>query len=111
MQMPIAFQGRQQDRQQRPQAFAAYPVGGLPEQDQCGPHCLVIQRGAHTGLPLFDGRLGVQRSNRRLLMIARHRDELIEDLALLSAGCGAVASPDCVGEFGSVILVPIAPPR
>jgi len=76
------------------------PVGGLPEHDQCGPHCLVIQRGAYTSLPSLDGRLGVQRSNRRLLVIAGHRDELIEDLALLSAGSGAVASPDCVGVFG-----------
>ena len=100
MQMPVALQGRQQDRQQRPQAFAAYPVGGLPEHDQRGPNRLVIQRGARTGLPLLDGRLGVQRSNRRLLVIAGHRDELIEDLALLGAGCSAVASTDCVGQFG-----------
>jgi hypothetical protein len=98
--MPVALQGGQEDRQQRAQAFAAYPVGGFPEHDQCSPHCLVIQQGAYTGLPLLDGRLGVQRANRRLLVIAGHRDELIEDLALLSAGCNAVTSPDCVRQFG-----------
>src|ERR1700679_1445701 len=98
--MPVTLQGRQQDRQQRPQAFAAYTVGGFPEHDQCGTHCLVIQQGARTGLPLPDGRLGVERSNRRLLVIASHRDELIEYLALLRAGCSAVTSPDRVRQFG-----------
>src|SRR6202453_2064450 len=100
MQAPVAFQRRQQDRQQRPQALAAYPVGGLPEHDQCGPYRLVIQRGARTGLPLPDGRLSVQRSNRRLLVIAGHRDELIEYLSLVSARCRAISSSNCVGQLG-----------
>ena len=38
MQMPVAFQSRQQNRQQRPQAFAANPVGRFPQDDQRGPH-------------------------------------------------------------------------
>src|SRR5437660_6051307 len=45
MQMPIALQGRQENRQQRPQTLSAYPIGGFPEHDQRRPRRFVIQRG------------------------------------------------------------------
>ena len=32
-QMPVALQGREQDRQQRSQPLAAYPIRGLPQHN------------------------------------------------------------------------------
>ena len=86
MQMPIALQGRQQNRQQRPQTLPANPIGGFPQDDQRSPRRFVVQGGSDAGLRDFGDRLGVQRSNRRLLVIARYSNELIEDLALRGAG-------------------------
>jgi hypothetical protein len=51
------------------------------------------------GLSLFGDWLGVQRPDRRLVVIAGHGNELIEDLALLSAGRSAVSSPNYIGQF------------
>jgi len=77
--MPVTFQGRQQDRQQRPQAFAAYPV----EASQS------TISAARTASSYSDGRARVCRLltvasvftlEPRLLVIAGRRDELIEDL-------------------------------
>jgi hypothetical protein len=88
--MPVALQGRQQNRQRRPQALPAYPIGCLPEHNQRSPYRLVIQRRSEAGLSLFGDWLRVQRPDRRLVMIAGRGNELIEDLALLSAGRSAV---------------------
>jgi hypothetical protein len=97
--MPIALQGRQQNRQQRPQALPAYPIGGLPKHDQRRPHRFVIQGGPNPDPRPLGDRLGVQHSNRRLVVIAGHGNELIEDPALLGAACSALAPTDCVGHF------------
>jgi len=70
MQMPIALHSRQQNWQQRPQALPADPIRGLPEHDQRSPYRLVVQRGSDKGLSPLRDRLGVQRSNRRLVVIA-----------------------------------------
>jgi hypothetical protein len=51
-------------------------------------------------LPRLGDRLGVERPNRRLLVIACDGYELIEDLALLGPGRGAVSATDYVGQFG-----------
>ena len=48
MQMPIALQGRQQNRQQRSKAFPAYRIRSLPEHDQRSSDRFVIQRGSDT---------------------------------------------------------------
>lgn len=97
--MPITLQGGQQNRQQSLQLLPAYPIGSLPEHYQCSPHCLVMQRGPDASLLSLGNRLGVQRSNRRLVLIASHSNELIEDLTLPGAARRAIAMADHVGQF------------
>jgi len=78
------------------------------------PHVILLPVALGTMLPAALPRLGVERPNRRLLVIACDGYELIEDLALLGPGRGAVSATDYVGQFGPrrvCHLGATAPPR
>jgi hypothetical protein len=49
LQMSVAFQGWQENWQQRPQALDADSIGSLPEHDQRCARRPIVQRGSNTG--------------------------------------------------------------
>ena len=81
--MPVLFQGRDQTGQDRLETLAADPIGGFPQNDQCLAHRFPIGSAIH-GRRL--GRTGAdrgQQADRMFAMAPGHRNELVEDLALL----------------------------
>jgi len=67
-----------------------------------GPLLGHTARGPHGDRSILNGWLGVQRSNRRLLVVAGDRRELVEYPALFRSGCNDdVSSADDAGEFCS----------
>ena len=76
--MPL--QRRDKNGDERLEPLPADPVGGFPENDQCFAHRVVVHRYTRpsTAAPVSDGLRGEQ-PHAVLAVVARHRDELIED--------------------------------
>ena len=76
----VTLKRRDEQRQERLEPFPADPVGGLPQQDERPPHGLIVDRKTRAPAQPAGDRRRVEEADDVLAVIARDRDEFIEDL-------------------------------
>ena len=82
-QMAVPLHGRDQAGEDRFEAFATDPIGGLPEDDERLADRLGVDRPAEPGCLGHDGIDSGEESDRMLAMTAGDVDEFIEDLGFI----------------------------
>ena len=98
VEMAVSLHGIDQHRDQRLQALAANPVGGLPQNRQCLTDCLVVQTipAARRGR---SSDLLAQHPDRVLAVIAGQGHEFIEDLDPLTECRAAIPHPQRLDQL------------
>ncbi len=86
----VAFQRGQENRQQGLESLPADPVGRLPEHDERLAHRLVVDPTASSRRWSAPDSALVEQADGVLAVIARHRDELIQDLTFLVNRGGSI---------------------
>lgn len=102
--VPMLLEGGDEDRNERAEALAADPVGGLPQHHHGLANGFVVQARPHPsdrGAGLRRVFLRVQNADRVLAMKARERHELVEDAASFARARSLISLHHRVGEFPS----------
>ena len=92
--MPVTLKGRHQNGQQRLEPLAADPVRGFPQHDDGFAHRFVVQREPRTPTRTARDRSGLEQANHVLAVVARDRNEFIEDAEFLVLGPGSISLPN-----------------
>lgn len=100
----VPFQRRDEAGKDGLQTLAADAVGGFPQDDQGLPNGLVVGAASHDGSFDRNDRISGEQSDGVLAVAAGHRDELVEDLALVLLGGRSVALAQQVEQFALRLL-------